>query len=278
MVGPHHASRRVVQLRPGAFVSHDWTGTAGDDPGDEAWAVCFFVEDDADDSDECGSLFSRSLKPGSDPVGEGGLVASASGTLAIGTEVEIEFALTADGPVPLEVQDHWFVLSYEPVDEMVWGSADEWYCFEDDWADCWLDESGGEQDPAADWHWRSRSWGFGLSMGRFRSSWVLMLFPWWPARPWRFRLAEATWAGEDPDAALNYRAGVFRSDDAAGRFGVGGDRVPCGAGCWRGSARPPHAPCPAGGSAPPGTVWRRGVCLGKSPRGPGDMRLTTATA
>ena len=210
----HHASRRVVQLRPGAFVSHDWTGTAGDDPGDEAWAVCFFVEDDADDSDECGFALLEVVEAGSDPVGEGGLVASASGALAIGTEVEIEFALTADGLVPLEVQDHWFVLSYEPVDEMVWGSADEWYCFEDDWADCWLDESGGEQDPAADWQWRSRSWGFGVD-GSFSLLLGLDAFPWWPARPWRFRLAEATWAGEDPDAALNYRAGVFRSDDAA---------------------------------------------------------------
>ena len=242
----HHASRRVVQLRPGAFVSHDWTGTAGDDPGDEAWAVCFFVEDDADDSDECGFAVLEVVEAGSDRVGEGGLVASASGTLAIGTEVEIEFALTADGPVPLEVQDHWFVLSYEPVDEMVWGSADEWYCFEDDWADCWLDESGGEQDPAADWQWRSRSWGFGVD-GSFSLLLGLDAFPWWPARPWRFRLAEATWAGEDPDAALNYRAGVFRSDDAAAASasaGIASLAVP-GAGAELRGPRMPRVPLAA---------------------------------
>ncbi len=210
----HHASRRVDRLLPGAFVSHDWTGTAGDDAGEQAWAVCFFVEDDVDDSDQCGFAVLEVFKGGSDPVGEGGLVASASGTLAIGTEVEIEFGLTADGVGPLEVQDHWFVLSYEPVDEMVWGSSDEWYCFEDDWADCWLDQSGGEQDPAADWQWRSRSWGFGVD-GSFSLLLGLDAFPWWPARLWRFRFGEATWSGEDPDTALNYRAGVFRSDDAA---------------------------------------------------------------
>ena len=208
-----HASRRVDQLRPGAFISHDWTGTAGEDAGNEAWAVCFFVEDDADDSDECGFAVLE-VMDGSDRVGEGGLVASASGTLAIGTEVEIEFGLTADGPGPLEVQDHWFVLSYEPVDEIVWGSADEWYCFEDDWTDCWLDESGGDQDPGADWQWRRRSWSFGVD-GSFSLLLGLDAFPWWPARLWRFRFGEATWSGEDPDTALSYRAGVFRSDDAA---------------------------------------------------------------
>ena len=208
-----HANRRVHQLRAGAFISHDWTGTAGADPGDEAWAVCFFVEDDADDSDQCGFAVLK-VVDGSDPVGEGGLVASATGTLAIGTEVEVEFGLTADGPGPLEVQDHWFVLSYEPVDEMVWGSADEWYCLEDDWTDCWLDESGGDQDPAADWQWRSRSWGFGVD-GSFSLLLGLDAFPWWPARLWRFRFAEATWSGEEADTALSYRTGVFRSDDAA---------------------------------------------------------------
>ena len=209
----HHASRRVDQLRAGAFISHDWTGTAGDDPGDEAWAVCFFVEDDTDDSDQCGFAVLE-VVDGSDPVGQGGLVASATGTLAIGTEVEVEFGLTADDPGPLEVQDHWFVLSYEPVDEMVWGSADEWYCFEDDWTDCWLDESGGDQDPAADWRWRSRSWGFGVE-GSFSLLLGLDAFPWWPARLWRFRFAEATWSGEEADSTLSYRSGVFRSDDAA---------------------------------------------------------------
>ena len=255
-----HANRRVDHLRPGAFASHDWTGTAGDDPGDQAWAVCFFVEGDIDESNSCDFAVVEVVETQSDPVGEGGLVASASGTLAIGTEVEIEFGLTADGPGPLEVQDHWFVLSYEPVDEMVWGAAEEWYCFEDEWADCWLDESGGEHDPAADWQWRSRSWGFGIN-GSFSLLLGLDAFPWWSARLWRFRFAEATWSGQDPDAALDYRAGVFRSDDAAAASasaGVASLAIPSVGSEVRGP-RIPRLPL----AAPP------------RPRGPGEERRST---
>ena len=68
-----HATRRVDQLRPGALVSHNWTGSAGQDSGDEAWAVCFFVEEDADDSDQCGFAVLKVVDR-SDSVGEGGLV------------------------------------------------------------------------------------------------------------------------------------------------------------------------------------------------------------
>ena len=138
------------------------------------------------------------------------LVTESSGDLAVGAKEEIEFAVNDVTGEQFQIQPHWFLLSYEPVDADVWGVIAKWECPEDDRQDCW--NADGTEDADADWDWRRRAWGFG-SEGLFINLLGLEAYSWSEDDKWQFRFGEATTIGEDPDTEITWRFAVLRQTE-----------------------------------------------------------------
>ena len=167
-----------------------------------------------------------------DAVDGGELVADSSGELAAGATGEIEFAVNDVTGEEFQIQPHWFLLGYEPVDEDVWGAISDWSCFEEVRSDCWNDD--GTENADAEWGWRVRAWGFG-SDGSFLALLGIEAYWWSEADKWRFTFGEATYADEEPDAEISWRFGALRvAEDLLNGEGSGSreavDLVGAGAG------------------------------------------------
>ena len=155
---------RRASKTPGGFSADSsktvtWRGTGGSSPGAEYWAVCIAASGDVDPDNDCGLAGETVVIRDPDAVDGGEFVAESSGELAIGGTGEIEFTVDDVTGEKFQMQPHWFLLGYEPVDEIVWGAISSWSCFEDVRSDCWNDDRTENTD--AEWDWRVRAWGFG---------------------------------------------------------------------------------------------------------------------
>ena len=99
-----------------------WRGTGGSDSGTEYWAVCIAASGDVDPDNDCALAGETVVIRDPDAVEGGELVADSSGELAAGATGEIEFAVNDVTGEEFQIQPHWFLLGYEPVDEDVWGA------------------------------------------------------------------------------------------------------------------------------------------------------------
>ena len=201
------ASRTPGGLSAGSSKTVTWRGTGGSSPGTEYWAVCIAASGDVDPDNDCRLAGETVVIRDPDAVDGGEIVADSSGDLAVGATGEIEFAVSDATGEEFQIQPHWFLLGYEPVDEIVWGAVWKWRCFEDVRADCWNDD--GTESPDAEWDWSMRGWGFG-SDGTFLALLGLEAYPWSEADRWRFTFEEATYIDEEPDAEITWRFGALR--------------------------------------------------------------------
>ena len=237
----HRASTTPGGLSGGSSKTVSWRGTGGSNPGVEYWGVCIDANNDVDPDNNCGIAGETVVIRDPDAIDGGELVADSSGDLAAGDTGEVEFAVNDVTGEEFQIQQHWFLLGYEPVAEDVWGAISDWYCFEDERSDCWNDD--GTENADANWDWRARAWGFG-SDGTFLALLGLEAYWWSDGDKWRFTFGEATYADEEPDAEINWRMGVLRiTEDLLNGDGSGSaeafDRVGGGAG-----AVPPAAGVP----------------------------------
>ena len=201
------ASKTPGGLSAGSSKTVTWRGTGGSSPGTEYWAVCIAATGDVDPDNDCRLAGETVVIRDPDAVEGGELVADSSGDLAVGATGEIEFTVNDVTGEEFQMQPHWFLLGYEPVDEVVGGEISKWVCLEDVWSDCWNDDDTENTD--ADWDWRVRAWGFG-SDGTFLALLGLEAYSWSDADKWRFTFGEATRASEEPDAEITWRFGALR--------------------------------------------------------------------
>ena len=201
------ASKTPGGLSAGSSKMVTWRGTGGSNPGTEYWAVCIAASGDVDPDNDCALAGETVVIRDPDAVEGGELVADSSGELAVGATGEIEFVVNDVTGEEFQMQPHWFLLGYEPVDEVVWGDISKWVCLEDVRSDCWNDDHTENTD--AEWDWRVRAWGFG-SDGTFLALLGLEAYSWSDADKWRFTFGEATRASEEPDAEFTWRFGALR--------------------------------------------------------------------
>ena len=219
----HRASTTPGGLSGGSSKTVSWRGTGGSNPGVEYWGVCIDANNDVDPDNNCGIAGETVVIRDPDAIDGGELVADSSGDLAAGDTGEVEFAVNDVTGEEFQIQQHWFLLGYEPVDEDVWGAISDWYCFEDERSDCWNDD--GTENADANWDWRGRAWGFG-SDGTFLALLGLEAYWWSDGDKWRFTFGEATYADEEPDAEINWRMGVLRvTEDLLNGDGSGSGEV-----------------------------------------------------
>ena len=207
----HRASKSVAGLKSGSRTV-SWTGAGGPKPGLEYWAVCTYAAGDADPNNDCG-IGSKAVVV-RDPV-----AADLTGRTAAGGVFEIEFELGNVGDGSFQVQPHWFEATYEPAGERVWYGVWNWWCHEDDAADCWTD--GGAENPEASWDWVYRSWGFGEG----GSVTALLGIEWFTGNPnkWRFTIQEAlTYTGDEANAEMTWNARIVRETDGSTGPGTSG--------------------------------------------------------
>ena len=140
-------------------------------------------------------------------VDGGELIAESSGVLGAGGVGEIEFTVSDVTGEAFQIQPHWFLLSYEPADTVLWGIVHWWYCPND--GDCW--NADGTENPAGDWEWRQRAWAFG-SNGSFLALLGLEGYSWWDGAKWRFRFQEAVAEDEAALAEVTWNASILRVD------------------------------------------------------------------
>ena len=214
----HRGSRTLGGLSSGGSTSVTWRGRGGGDPGTEYWAICVGTANDSDDDNNCGLAAETVVIRDPDAVDGGEFVAESSGTLAVGGVAEVEFAVDDITGERFQIQPHWFLLGYEPVDKDVWGAVYNWQCQEEETSDCW--NADGTENTTADWDWRFRAWGFG-SAGSFLSLLGLEGYSWSDGDKWRFTFQQATWPDEEPDTEFTWRLGILRvsQDDLAGQAG-----------------------------------------------------------
>ena len=205
-----HTSKTPGGLSAGSSKTVSWRGTGGSRPGTEYWAVCIGASADVDPDNNCGLAGETVVIRDPDAVDGGELVADSSGTLAAGTTAEIEFTVNDANGEDFQIQPHWFLLGYEPVDADVWGAIWKWTCYEDDRRVCW--NADGTENTTANWDWGMRAWGFG-SDGSFLAHLGLEAYSWSDADKWRFTFEEATYADEEPDAEISWRFGALRVAD-----------------------------------------------------------------
>ena len=201
------ASKTPGGLSAGSSKTVTWRGTGGSSPGTEYWAVCIAASGDVDPDNDCRLAGETVVIRDPDAVEGGELVADSSGDLAVGATGEIEFTVNDVTGEEFQMQPHWFLLGYEPVDEVVWGEISKWRCFEDVRSDCWNDD--GTQNTGADWDWATRAWGFG-SDGTFLALLGLEAYRWSDADKWQFTFGEATRTDEEADAEISWRFGALR--------------------------------------------------------------------
>ena len=201
-----------------------WRGTGGSSPGTEYWAVCIAASGDVDSDNNCGLAGETVVVRDPDAIDGAELVADSSGELAVDATGEIEFTINDVTGEEFQMQPHWFLLGYEPVDEIVWGAIWDWSCFEDDQSDCWNDD--GTENADAEWDWHLRAWGFG-SDGSFIALLGLEAYSWSDADKWRFTFGEAIYADEEPDAEISWRFGALRvaEDSPTGESSAAGEAV-----------------------------------------------------
>ena len=202
-------------LSPGSSDTVRWRGTVGTTPGHLWYAVCAGASNDASDDNGCAVAPESVVVRDPDEIPGATIVAEQGGTLQPGKQAAVEFDVNrrVRGGDPLEIQSHWFLLSYEPVDAIVWGGVWAWYCFEEDTSLCW---ETGSRSPTADWDWMLRSWGFGAggSLILFQG---LEAYDWSGDDPFRFTWEESTPADVDRTTEFTYSMGVVQveEDDAA---------------------------------------------------------------
>ncbi len=222
-----------------------WRGTGGSSPGTEYWAVCIAASGDVDPDNDCALAGETVVIRDPDAVDGGEFVADSSGELAVGATAEIEFAVNDVTGEEFQMQSHWFLLGYEPVDEIVWGAISGWSCFEDVQSDCWNDDDTENAD--AEWDWRVRAWGFG-SDGSFLALLGLEAYSWSDADKWRFTFGEATRADEEPDAEISWRFGALRvAEDLLNGEGSGSGEAVDLVGAGVGGLSPVVGTSPTGG-------------------------------
>ena len=117
------ATSRPGALSSGASKTVRWRGKGGSDPGTQYWAVCIYVNDDVDEENDCELAGETVVIRDPDAVDGAVLVTESSGELAVGDEGEIEFVVNDVTGEEFQIQPHWFLLSYEPVDADVWGAV-----------------------------------------------------------------------------------------------------------------------------------------------------------
>ena len=241
------ASRTPGGLSGGSSKTVSWRGTGGSSPGAEFWAVCIGADSDVDPDNNCGVAAETVVIRDPDAVDGGQLVADSSGDLAVGDTGEIEFTVNDATGEEFQIQPHWFLLGYEPVDEIVWGEISRWRCFEDVRSDCWNDD--GTENTDADWDWGPRAWGFG-SDGSFLALLSLEAYSWSDDDKWRFTFGEATRANEEPDADITWRFGALRvTDDLLNGGGSGSSEAVDLVGAGSGGLSPMMGAPPHGGEA-----------------------------
>ena len=220
----HRASKTPGGLSADSSKTVTWRGTGGSSPGTEYWAVCIAASGDVDSDNNCGLAGETVVVRDRDAIDGGELVADSSGELAVDATGEIEFTINDVTGEEFQMQPHWFLLGYEPVDQIVWGAIWDWSCFEDDQSDCWNDD--GTENADAEWDWRLRAWGFG-SDGSFIALLGLEAYSWSDADKWRFTFGEATYADEEPDAEISWRFGALRvaEDSPTGEGSAAGEAV-----------------------------------------------------
>ena len=116
--------------------------------------MCITASGDVNRDNDCAVAGETVVIRDPDAIDGGQLVTESSGELAVGATAEIEFAVNDVTGEAFQIQPHWFLLSYEPVDADVWGVISKWGCYEDNWSDCW--NTDGTENTAADWDWRRR--------------------------------------------------------------------------------------------------------------------------
>ena len=241
------ASRTPGGLSAGSSKTVSWRGTGGSSPGAEFWAVCIGADGDVDPDNNCGVAAETVVIRDPDAVDGGELVADSSGDLAVGATGEIEFTVNDVTGEEFQIQPHWFLLGYEPVDEVVWGEISRWRCFEDVRSDCWNDD--GTENTDADWDWSMRAWGFG-SDGSFLALLSLEAYSWSDDDKWRFTFGEATRANDEPDAEITWRFGALRvTDDLLNGEGSGSSDAVDLVGAGAGGLSPMMGAPPHGGEA-----------------------------
>ena len=202
-------------LSPGSSDTVRWRGTVGTTAGHVWYAVCAGASNDASDDNGCAVAPESVVVRDPDEIPGATIVAEQGGTLQPGKQAAVEFDVNrrVRGGDPLEIQSHWFLLSYEPVDAIVWGGVWAWYCFEEDTSLCW---ENGSRSPTADWDWDLRSWGFGAG-GALILFQGLEAYDWSGVHPFRFTWQESTPADVDPTTEFTYSMGVVQveEDDAA---------------------------------------------------------------
>ena len=123
------ASKTPGGLSADSSKTVNWRGTGGSSPGTEYWAVCIAASGDVDPDNDCALAGETVVIRDPDAVDGGEFVADSSGELAVGATAEIEFAVNDVTGEEFQMQSHWFLLGYEPVDEIVWGAISGWSCF-----------------------------------------------------------------------------------------------------------------------------------------------------
>lgn len=222
-----HASTSLGGLSPEASRTVRWRGTGGSDPGTEVWAVCIYANNDVDDDNDCQLAGETVVIRDPDAVDGAELITESSGDLEVGATEEIEFAINDVTGEQFQVQPHWFLLSYEPVDADVWGAIAKWECYEEERSDCW--NTDGTENEDAEWDWRTRAWGFG-SAGLFINLLGLEAYSWSEDDKWQFRFGEAPYVGEDAETEISWRFAVLREteddqdEDGSGLGGATGIR------------------------------------------------------
>lgn len=202
-------------LSPGSSDTLRWRGTVGTIAGHVWYAVCAGASNDASDDNGCAVAPESVVVRDPDEISGATIVAEQGGTLQPGKQAAVEYDVNrrVRGGDALEIQSHWFLLSYEPVDAIVWGGVWAWYCFEEDTSLCW---QNGSRSPTADWDWNLRSWGFGAggSLILFQG---LEAYDWSGDHPFRFAWQESTPTDVDPTTEFTYSMGVVQveEDDAA---------------------------------------------------------------
>ena len=147
---------RLIQQTTGALaVASARTVTAtrritADDPSGSLYAaVCVAATGDVDTDNDCRIAAQTLVIRDVSAVSGGSLVVEADGKLAVGAEGQTEFMINDVTGEQFQIQQHWILLGYEPVDEDVWGAVQQWDCFEEVRADCW--NSDGTEKATADW-------------------------------------------------------------------------------------------------------------------------------
>lgn len=219
-----HGSTRLGGLSAGASRTIRWRGTGGSEPGTEYWAVCIYANNDVDDDNDCQLARETVVIRDPDVIDGVDLVTESEGNLAVGAQDEIGFVINDVTGEEFQIQPHWFLLSYEPVDVDVWGAINQWHCFEEERRDCW--NANGTENTDADWDWRTRAWGFGTG-GLFINLLGIEAYSWSEDDKWQFTFGEATSYDEDPDTEIIWRFAVLRelddeNEDGSASGGVGG--------------------------------------------------------